>query len=38
MDAVLDKCIEMQSKAAEMKFKTWNDVCASWLADLRAAS
>jgi len=38
MDAVLEKYVEMSSKAAEMKFNTWTDVCASWLADLRAAS
>ena len=38
MDAVLEKYIDMAKKAAEMKFKTWTDVCASWLADLRAAS
>ena len=38
MDAVLEKYIDMAKKAAEMKFKTWTDVCASWLSELRAAS
>jgi glycosyltransferase involved in cell wall biosynthesis len=38
MDVVLEKYIDMAKKAAEMKFKTWTDVCASWLDDLRAAS
>jgi len=38
MDAVLEKYADMQSKAAEMTFKTWNDVCAGWLADLRGAA
>ena len=38
MDAVLEKYIDMAKKAAEIKFKTWTDVCASWLSELRAAS
>lgn len=38
MDAVLDNYVTMSKKASEMTFKTWTDVCASWLADLRAAS
>jgi glycosyltransferase involved in cell wall biosynthesis len=38
METTVEKCILMQTAAREMKFQTWNDVCASWLADLRAAS
>jgi len=38
MELTVEKCISMQSAAREMTFKTWSDVCASWLADLRAAS
>jgi glycosyltransferase involved in cell wall biosynthesis len=38
MDAVMENYLVMQARALEMKFKTWSDVCASWLADLRAAS
>ena len=38
METTVEKCIPMRSAAREMTFKTWNDVCASWLADLRAAS
>ena len=38
MDAVLDNYVTMSKKASEMTFKTWTDVCASWLNDLTTAS
>ena len=38
MDAVLDNYVAMAKKASEMTFKTWTDVCASWLNDLTTAS
>lgn len=37
MDAVIEKRDDMHAKAMEMKFKTWTDVCAGWLNDLRSA-
>jgi glycosyltransferase involved in cell wall biosynthesis len=38
MDAVLDNYVTMAKKASEMIFKTWTDVCASWLNDLTTAN
>ena len=34
MDTTLDNYVTMRAKIADIKFKTWSDVCASWLADL----
>uniref|UniRef100_A0A6C0AJJ2 Glycosyl transferase family 1 domain-containing protein n=1 Tax=viral metagenome TaxID=1070528 RepID=A0A6C0AJJ2_9ZZZZ len=38
MESTIEKYVTMQSAAREMKFKTWSDVCASWLSDLKTAS
>lgn len=38
MDATLANYVAMREKVLEIKFKTWSDVCASWLGDLRAAA
>lgn len=38
MHATLDNYVAMRAKIADIKFKTWTDVCASWLSELRAAS
>jgi glycosyltransferase involved in cell wall biosynthesis len=38
MDAVLENYTTMAKNASEMTFKTWTDVCASWLKDLTTAS
>ena len=37
MDATLANYASMHAKAGEMKFKTWTEVCAGWLNDLRSA-
>jgi glycosyltransferase involved in cell wall biosynthesis len=34
MEATLDKWSNMRAAISELKFKTWSDVCASWLSDL----
>jgi glycosyltransferase involved in cell wall biosynthesis len=36
MEATMNDYRTMTAAIAEMKFKTWYDVCAGWLADLRA--
>jgi glycosyltransferase involved in cell wall biosynthesis len=38
MDATLANYTKMRAAIADMKFKTWSDVCGVWLADLRGAS
>lgn len=38
MQATLENYIKMRAAIADMKFKTWSDVCASWLSELRGAS
>jgi glycosyltransferase involved in cell wall biosynthesis len=38
MDATLANYTKMRAAIADMKFKTWTDVCASWLSELRGAS
>ena len=38
MDTTLANYTKMRAAIADMKFKTWTDVCASWLSELRAAS
>ena len=38
MQATLENYIKMRAAIADMKFKTWTDVCASWLSELRGAS
>jgi glycosyltransferase involved in cell wall biosynthesis len=38
MDTTLANYIKMRAAIADMKFKTWTDVCASWLSELRGAS
>ena len=38
MDTTLANYTKMRAAIADMKFKTWSDVCASWLSELRGAS
>jgi glycosyltransferase involved in cell wall biosynthesis len=38
METTVNKYQTMRAAIAEVKFKTWADVCAPWLGDLRAAS
>jgi glycosyltransferase involved in cell wall biosynthesis len=38
MHVTLEKYSTMRAAIADIKFKTWADVCASWLSELRAAS
>lgn len=38
MDTTLVNYTKMRAAIADMKFKTWTDVCASWLSELRGAS
>ena len=38
MDATLTNYVKMRAAIADMKFKTWSDVCAGWLSDLRTAN
>jgi glycosyltransferase involved in cell wall biosynthesis len=38
MQATLENYTKMRAAIADMKFKTWSDVCASWLSELRGAS
>jgi len=38
MDTTLANYVKMRAAIADMKFKTWSDVCASWLSELRGAS
>jgi len=38
MDTTLANYTKMRAAIADMKFKTWTDVCASWLSELRGAS
>lgn len=38
MDTTLANYTKMRAAIADMKFKTWTDVCASWLGELRGAS
>lgn len=38
MDTTLANYVAMREKVGAVNFKTWTDVCASWLGDLRAAS
>jgi len=38
METTIEKYITMRAAIGGIKFKTWTDVCASWLDDLRAAS
>lgn len=38
METTIEKYITMRAAIGGIKFKTWSDVCASWLDDLRAAS
>jgi len=38
MDATLANYIKMRAAIADMKFKAWSDVCASWLSELRTVS
>lgn len=38
METTVEKYTTMRAAIGGIKFKTWSDVCASWLADLRAAS
>ena len=37
METTLEKYTAMRSAIGEIKFKTWSDVCATWLSDLKAA-
>ena len=37
METTLEKYTTMRSAIGEIKFKTWSDVCAMWLSDLKAA-
>jgi glycosyltransferase involved in cell wall biosynthesis len=38
MQATLENYIKMRAAIADLKFKTWSDVCASWLSELRGAA
>jgi glycosyltransferase involved in cell wall biosynthesis len=38
MEHTLMNYVAMRAAIKDIKFNTWSDVCASWLADLRAAS
>ena len=35
MEKTVDKLVTMRASASSVKFKTWKDVCASWIEDLR---
>jgi glycosyltransferase involved in cell wall biosynthesis len=38
MEAAIEKYQAMRAAISDIKFKTWSDVCAPWLGELRAAS
>jgi hypothetical protein len=38
MEATVEKYATMRTAIDDVKFKTWSDVCSSWLDDLKTAS